>query len=96
MGKWLRRILVPDAGWHFTWMGGDKAVALKGSSISVHSNLPEGEKSISWADTRMQTLMEDTASYELVEVDENFPQFIQEHSDVFVEYLLREEWKTPF
>ncbi len=88
MGRWLHRVLVPDAGWHFTWMGGKEAVALKGSSIPVHSDLPEGEKSIAWADARVASLMEDGTGYDLVQIDDSFPKFVRENPDIFDKYIL--------
>ena len=89
MKRWLRRILVPDAGWHLTWMGGTEAVALKGSSIPEHSNLPEGHKDAGWADTRIKSLLESKMGYEHVEIDDSFPEFIRKNPDVFDKYILR-------
>ncbi|MDA8586303.1 hypothetical protein N9L47_08530 [Rhodobacteraceae bacterium] len=89
MGHWVKRILVADAGWHFTWMGGREAVALKGSSIPVHSNMPEGEKNLAWADMRLKTLLEDGSRYALVEVDDSFPSFVRDNLDIFEEHILR-------
>lgn len=88
MGYWVKRILVPDAGWHFTWMGGKEAVALKGSSIPVHSNMPEGEKTIGWADKRLQALLDDGARYARVDIDDSYPSFVREHLDLFEDYIL--------
>lgn len=89
MGRWLHRVLVPDAGWHFTWMGGSEAVALKGSSIPGHSSLPEGEKTLAWADARMEGLIKDGSSYALVEVDQSFPRFVRERPDIYDKYMLQ-------
>jgi beta-1,4-mannosyl-glycoprotein beta-1,4-N-acetylglucosaminyltransferase len=89
MGYWVRRILVPDAGWHFTWLGGAEAVALKGSSIAVHSSLPQGEKSTEWADQRMDTLLKDASGYAVVDIDDSFPSFIRENLIVFEKNILR-------
>ncbi|MFT6103589.1 MAG: beta-1,4-mannosyl-glycoprotein beta-1,4-N-acetylglucosaminyltransferase [Paracoccaceae bacterium] len=89
MGHWVKRIRVPDAGWHFTWMGGTEAVALKGSSLPVHSNLPEGEKSLAWADARISTLLEDGSRYAVVEVDDSFPSFVRDNLDIFEKHILR-------
>jgi beta-1,4-mannosyl-glycoprotein beta-1,4-N-acetylglucosaminyltransferase len=88
MGFWVKRILIPDAGWHFTWMGGAKAVALKGSSIPVHSNMPEGEKTMAWADARINTLLEDQAKYTLVDIDESYPSFLRDNKDRFEKQIL--------
>ena len=88
MGHWVKRILVPDAGWHFTWMGGKEAIALKGSSIPEHSNMPEGEKNLAWADARVQALLEDGAGYTLVEIDESFPLFVRDNLNLFEDYIL--------
>lgn len=89
MGFWVRRIRVPDAGWHFTWMGGTEAVALKGSSIPAHSNMPEGDKNIEWADTRVNNLLEDGARYVVVDIDASFPAFLRDNLDIFEQHILR-------
>lgn len=91
MGRWVRRILVHDAGWHFTWMGGTEAVRLKGSSIPEHSHLPEGEKTEDWADNRIKTLFESNTSYDIVDLDENFPAFVLDHPEIFKKYTLLEK-----
>ncbi|MEM6303262.1 MAG: hypothetical protein AAF744_00985 [Pseudomonadota bacterium] len=90
MGRWLNRILVPDAGWHFTWMGGREAVALKGSSIPNHSSMPEGEKTPQWADARIAALMEDPARYTRVPIDEHFPAFVRDNPTLFAPYILKD------
>lgn len=92
MGHWVRRILVPDAGWHFTWMGGKEAVALKGSSIPSHSHMPEGEKNLEWADTRVKAVLDHGNRYALVDIDDSFPAYVRENLDRFDAYILR---RTP-
>lgn len=89
MRQWVRRILVRDAGWHFTWMGGNEAVALKGSSIAEHSHLPEGKKSVGWADTRMKTLLDDDTRYELVNIEDDLPAFVSRNPALFDKYILK-------
>lgn len=89
MKRWVRRILVHDAGWHFTWMGGNEAVALKGSSIAEHSHVPEGEKSVDWADNRIKSVLDNDSCYELVEIDEQLPEFVRNHPELFEKYILR-------
>lgn len=89
MGYWAQRVLVLDAGWHFTWLGGTEAVALKGSSIAVHSSLPQGEKSVEWAEIRMNTLLEDASGYTVVDIDESFPSFVRDNLDMFEKHIFR-------
>lgn len=91
MGQWVKRILVPNAGWHFTWMGGKEAVALKGSSFPNHSSMPEGEKSLAWADVRVNTLLDDETRYALVNIDDSYPSFMRDNLDIFEKYILREK-----
>lgn len=87
MGYWVRRILVLDAGWHFTWLGGIEAVALKGSSLATHSDVPQGEKSVNWAETRMNTLLKDTSGYAVVEINDSYPSFVRENLDMFDKHI---------
>jgi len=89
MGFWVKRVLVLDAGWHFTWLGGTEAVALKGSSIAVHSSLPQGEKSVEWAETRMNMLLENASGYTVVDIDESFPSFVRNNLDMFEKHIFR-------
>lgn len=89
MGRWLRRILVPDAGWHLTWMGGIEAVALKGSSIPEHSDLPEGDKTVDWANARIKTLLNSGSGYERIAIDSSFPVFVRKNPQLFEKYMLR-------
>lgn len=87
MGFWVKRVLVRDAGWHFTWLGGAEAVALKGSSIAVHSSLPQGDKSIEWAEARMSTLLGSGADYTVVDVDDSFPSFVCNNLKIFQKHI---------
>lgn len=89
MGYWVRRVFVPDAGCHFTWLGGTDAVALKGSSIAVHSSLPQGEKSTEWAALRMSALFENSSGYILMDIDESFPSFVRDNLSMFEKNILR-------
>ncbi len=89
MGKWLRRILVRDAGWHFTWMGGNEAVALKGGSIPAQSKIPLGDKSLDWADARLNRLLNNSAGYERVDIDESYPKFLRNNPKVFEKHILQ-------
>lgn len=95
MGFWVHRILVADGGWHFTWMGGSEAVALKGSSIPDHSNMPEGEKTTEWADARLSALLGDGARYALVDIDERFPDFVRDNPDLFEKLILQNAQTSP-
>jgi len=88
MRRWVRRILVPDAGWHFTWMGGIDAIAVKGSAAPRHSNLPEGPKSTDWAKERLQSLLKNDAEYDLVQIDDSFPRYLRENKERFEQYIL--------
>ena len=88
MNLWLRRILVQDAGWHFTWMGGAEAIALKGSSIPTHSHLQEGPKTTSWAKQRLAAALDNPDGYEIVELDDSFPRFVRDNTELFAKYIL--------
>ncbi|MFK7751068.1 MAG: hypothetical protein AB8B51_00830 [Sedimentitalea sp.] len=89
MKRWVRRIMVHDGGWHLTWMGGNAAVALKGSSIAEHSHMPKGEKTVDWADTRMKSVLDDNSLYELVDAEKHMPDFVRKRPDLFEKYILR-------
>ena len=86
MGYWVRRILIPNAGWHLTSMGGLQAVVLKGSAFSAHSGLKEGQKDLSWADEQVQKFLGGSQSYEILDMGENLPDFVQDNPDMFNKY----------
>jgi beta-1,4-mannosyl-glycoprotein beta-1,4-N-acetylglucosaminyltransferase len=85
----VRRHVAKDAGWHFTWLGGPKAVAEKGGSICEHSNLPVGKKDVSWAKQRMDAVLGEKNAYDVVQIDESFPRLLRERRDIFDKYSIR-------
>ncbi len=86
--RWpVRRRVVRDAGWHFSWLGGAEAVAAKGSSISEHSHVPSGDKTIDWAAERIRGQLGAVGSYDLVPLDDSFPQFVRDNPGMFARYF---------
>ena len=69
----------PDAGWHFTSMGGLDALALKLESFShIEADLPENKT--------LQAVLNYMQKYcTLVPVDASYPQYVQDHLDYFRE-----------
>ena len=84
----VRRRVIPDAGWHFSWLGGVEAVALKGSSVSEHSHLPKGDKSADWARQRIEGQLGARQTYDIVDIDDRFPLFVRQRPDMFDQYHL--------
>ncbi len=84
----VRRRVIPDAGWHLSWLGGVEAVAVKGSSISEHSHVAKGDKTDDWARARIDGLLGHRQSYDLLEVDTTFPAYARTHPEIFDRYIL--------
>ncbi|WP_284165615.1 hypothetical protein [Frigidibacter sp. SD6-1] len=87
----VRRRVLEDAGWHFSWLGGVEAVAAKGSSISEHSHVRKGDKTLDWARARIDGLLGDRLGYDLVEDRETLPAYVRQRPDLFDRYLLRSD-----
>jgi beta-1,4-mannosyl-glycoprotein beta-1,4-N-acetylglucosaminyltransferase len=70
--------IIPDAGWHFTSMGGVSRVIKKFENFS-HSELDtESFKSV-------EKIQKDIEALRLVEIDETYPKYVQENVDYFKE-----------
>lgn len=91
MRRLVHRHVARDAGWHFTWLGGVKSVAEKGSAHSAHSDLPEGKKNEFWARQRINDFLGVDNAFDIVAIDEKFPNFIRENPENFMKYEMRSD-----
>lgn len=89
MRRIVRRRVAHDAGWHFTWLGGMEAVAVKGSCLSEHSNLKPGDKDLDWARRRVEAALGARENYDIVKVDSTFPEYVHKRPDLFEKYLIK-------
>lgn len=85
----VRRRVLPDAGWHFSWLGGAEAVAAKGSSISEHSHVAKGDKTLEWARARIDSLLGQQQGYDLIDDEAGLPAFVRARPDLFARYMFR-------
>jgi len=68
--------VVPDAGWHFTSMGGvDRFIQKLESCAHVELDTPENKQK--------QKILADIRALPLKEIDESFPRYIQENQEKF-------------
>jgi beta-1,4-mannosyl-glycoprotein beta-1,4-N-acetylglucosaminyltransferase len=70
--RWVRRVTLANAGWHFSWLGSIDDVAQKARSISVHSNLPNTMAKRTGAAINILKYIQSEAC-KVVEIDETFP-----------------------
>ncbi|WP_241560085.1 hypothetical protein [Solirhodobacter olei] len=89
MRRWITRRAIHDAGWHFTWLGGRDAVAIKAGAIPFHSRLP---RNMERQDVAQQVIDGSVAAvgtdYDIVPVDESFPLFVQQNRKLFSRHIL--------
>lgn len=95
MRRPVRRRVLPDAGWHFSWMGGVEAVARKGGSISEHSHVRPGDKSADWARAHMDGVLGNRQSYEMLTSMAGLPDHVRAHPDRFARYFLSAAEASP-
>ncbi|PHP64862.1 hypothetical protein CSC94_22000 [Zhengella mangrovi] len=88
MKRLVRRRLVRDGGWHFSWLGGLAAVARKGSALSEHRDVSTGQKDAAWAERRIGDLLSREARYDVVAIDERHPGWMRERMDLFDRYRM--------
>ena len=84
----VRRRVLADAGWNFTWLGGAEAVATKGSSISEHSHVAQGDKTLDWAQARIDGMVRHPQGYDLVGGEGAMPAYVLARPDIFGRYML--------
>lgn len=84
MRRWIRRRVVRDAGWHFSWIGGAERVALKALAIPAHAGIGpqygEAEKAQALITDRLWHAANDGA-FSIAPVDETFPDWLRENRD---------------
>jgi beta-1,4-mannosyl-glycoprotein beta-1,4-N-acetylglucosaminyltransferase len=80
---------VPDAGWHFTWMGGtdrmrEKMAAIAHQELSKYQN--DGQL-LELAIKEGKSLFSQEEALEFVRLDDTFPTYIQKHPEKFSGWL---------
>lgn len=73
------RMCIPDAGWHFSWLGGDEANLVKVNSFCHPETIPTITEAIEKGSVhRTQGIHSDGVKMEPVEVDKSWPAYIHE------------------
>lgn len=73
MHRTVKRTVIPDAGWHFSWLGGDEGVAAKARSISFHSGRPNDYGILGGAGRMKREAIE---RFRFRNIDQSFPDVI--------------------
>lgn len=87
----VKRTVIPDAGWHFSWLGGDETVAAKARAISVHSRLPDDYGTLSGAE---RMISEAIKKFDVQHIDHSFPRIIVDNQEKYEHLILRENDKS--
>lgn len=91
MRRIVRRRVVRDAGWHFTWLGGVEAVVQKAASISSHSRLPPDLATAKVAAAQIDSAVSGSDPYfHLTGIDATFPRYLVDNLDRF-SHLIHED-----
>jgi beta-1,4-mannosyl-glycoprotein beta-1,4-N-acetylglucosaminyltransferase len=88
----LRLVTIPDAGWHFTFMGGHEAVRQKLTNYPhVASERQLTDAAVAWridkavASARKAS---DTQSFRVCRIDDSFPVYLRENLDKYRHMIL--------
>jgi len=87
MRRPMKRVLLPDAGWHFTYLGGanaliDKDKNFRGSEKPLFGEGAEGEAA-RWIAEGLAVKSEGAAHVQPRAIDEAFPAYLREHRAQF-------------
>lgn len=86
MHRTVKRTVIPDAGWHFSWLGGDETVAEKARSISFHSGRPDDYGTLSGAERMKREAIE---RFRFRNIDKSFPDAIVNGQERYNHLILR-------
>jgi beta-1,4-mannosyl-glycoprotein beta-1,4-N-acetylglucosaminyltransferase len=82
--------IIPDAGWHFTWMGGVERIQQKITAYShQENNQPQflDPQNIQRALNEGHSLFNDGHKMEFVPLDDSFPRYVIEHPEKFSHWI---------
>lgn len=97
MGHPIRRRVIRDAGWHFSYLGGLDAVRQKLDSFAAHDHLPEGTKDPEVIAARMSGARSISfPGHDLLfrDLDGSFPAYLRGHRDRFA-HLIADASRYP-
>ena len=84
-------VILEHGGWHFTWLGNDDDIKIKIKNYAhvEHNN----DQILSYIDVNKhlqegKSFFNNNEEFEIVELDEYFPQFILENKDKFSSYII--------
>jgi len=90
MRRWVRRTVMQDAGWHFSWIGGAERVALKALAIPAHAGIGpqygDAGKAQELISDRLRHAEADVA-FKVVPVDGSFPDWLVENRERVAELI---------
>jgi beta-1,4-mannosyl-glycoprotein beta-1,4-N-acetylglucosaminyltransferase len=88
--RYSGRRVVPDGGWHFTFMGGAERIRRKLQAYAhTEFNQPQftDPKVIDERINRGDSLFNQDAQLEVIPLDDSFPRFVREHPEKFAYWI---------
>ena len=85
-----------DGGWHFSYLGGIDKIQAKLEAFShAELNRPEfrSDEHIRWAAENGVDLFHREGSFQFVELDDSYPQYVLDNPERFREYVFLPEGK---
>jgi len=84
---------IPNAGWHFSFLGGIKTIKYKIQAFAhqeYNNEYYTDEKKLEKAVKEGKDIFERGYEYKIVPIDKSFPQYIQKNKDKFKDLILKQ------
>ncbi len=88
MRRIIKRTMMHDAGWHFSWLGGYEKVALKANAIPKHSNLPTDMGTLSGAERVVEDALN---NLQIRKIGSDFPKPVREKRDRYSHLIVEDK-----
>ena len=88
----VSRRLVRDAGWHFSWLGGEEAASTKIMAISVHKGMKRSGQAL--RDDTLKARREAISNHQdfsIVPIDDSFPAEIRNNIEAWQSHILTDD-----
>ncbi|WP_102223332.1 glycosyltransferase family 17 protein [Acidimangrovimonas sediminis] len=91
MGRPIRRRLIRNAGWHFSWLANGDSLSVKSEALPHHNSGEAGTPGIGSADAEqgaVETAREGREGFARREIGPDFPRLLRENPERFAHLLL--------
>lgn len=95
MRRPVRRRFIANAGWHFAWLGGAEAVALKAKAIPQHSGQSPAMRDPDIAARAIAAAARGDGDFALRTLGPDFPRLLREAPERFAQHILTPNLPAP-